>query len=380
MDELPSELALVPLGRDPPAGWGGPPRRRHGPRWREGEEGLYSALPLLWALLSSLPAGHGGTRAAVVRCLGRLGQHAHATTLAAQRGVMQSIIALLADPSAEVATACSVVLPRLLGSASFVRVVGLNEAPCEEAEAEAAVVDGQLLHDTVIAPMVSMLLEPASASDAADRPPHFRLALMAALGAIGRESLYAHACCRGAVVLALSAHLGRDELSQEYGCAMRELRSLAAQCGREGYIAEGTTEALCRALSPQLAAEWAWWLTGRPEEGARAAALHGRGCEQVACGAAGAARADGAQAARHVGQRDARAGAAARAAKYHPARRPGAERGAPEGRAGQTGGGGVAAARAAARPPGRCDGIAAGATGRSVERLQLGSTTRRRGC
>jgi hypothetical protein len=264
---------------------------------------LYESLPLLWSLLCALPAGDNRVRAALVLCIGRLGRHAPPALISRHVQVMQSVVGLLADPSADVSAACAVVLPRLLGCAAFVRVVGLRQTPREGAAGgeggdepagggEAGVaggggmgagggrvagagggwetgaggecdspLDGRTLHDLVLSPLVAMLK--GSPSPPA---PQFRLALLTALGALGREPLYSDHACRGAIVLALSSHLHYDELSREYGTAMRELRALAVAAGCEDATAsEPTTEALCRGLLPQLAPEWVWWVVETPD-------------------------------------------------------------------------------------------------------------------
>lgn len=233
---------------------------------------LYAGLSLLWSLLCALPAGNSGVRAAVVLCIGRLGRHAPPAVLARHVEVMQSVVGLLADPSPDVSSACAAVVPRLFGYAAFVRVVGLHLTPRDGTADEAgqsgggeagggweAPLDGRTLHDLVLSPMVALL-------NGSPEPPatQFRLALMTALGALGREPLYADSACRGAVVLALSSHLHHDELSREYSTAMRELRALAEAAESEDG-SEPTTEALCRSLLPELAPEWVWWMVEAPE-------------------------------------------------------------------------------------------------------------------
>ena len=296
---------------------------------RVGEQ-LYGSFPLLWSLLCALPQADARVRSALVYCIGRLGRHASPTLIWQHVEVVQAVVGLLADPSIEVSSACAVVLPRLLGCATFVRVVGLRQQPPSTSkitqaqlgnvdEADMAVEEtaasqvnrasrsrmgkeagpggasdahgkgddeiadecawerplaGQILHDVVLGPMIAMLRGESDADTIS--APHFKLSLMSALGALGRQGLYSEPVCRSAIVLALCTHIGCDERSREYGTAMRELRALAAAHAAEvdadnaetntcASLAAGTTEALCRALLPQLGREWVWWLVERPD-------------------------------------------------------------------------------------------------------------------
>ena len=169
---------------------------------------------------------------------------------------MQGLVGALADGHAEVREACAEALPRLLGYGAFVRAIGDVR--------EGVALGGATLCEKVVHPICEMMR-----TRAADEP-QISGAMLRTLARVGCERLYANDECRGVVLVALCERLEADELSAEYGDALRELERLAAACD-EAAATRAPLATLCGMVAPALLPEVVWWLRERPRLVARVA-------------------------------------------------------------------------------------------------------------
>lgn len=143
---------------------------------------LSRLIARVWEIQIDLPSDDGARRAALMLSVARMIMHAHPTQLARLGNVLVQLMALLGDDDDEVRTACRRVLPRLLSCEKVVRVVLHLED------------DQPLLGTTLRAQLLQPMIDAMRQRRAEE--PEVMLSMMATLGAICCEALFASDECQ----------------------------------------------------------------------------------------------------------------------------------------------------------------------------------------